>query len=86
MPLYRFAGPGPYYFPASRDARGVPLGDVQPGDVRDLDEPVGQWWVPADGEPPPGPESDEERARAAMAAAAETPPDGPVPAPPAIVP
>jgi len=81
MSLYRFAGPQAYYFPASRDAHGAPLGDVQPGDVRDLDEPVGPWWVPADGQ-----ESDEDRARAAMAAAAETPPDGPVPAPPAIVP
>ena len=85
MPLYRFAGPQPYYFPASRDSRGVPLGDVNPGDERDLDEPVGQWWVPADGQDEP-PVSDEDRARAAMAAAAETPPDGPVPAPPAIVP
>ena len=87
MPLYRFAGPTPYYFPASRDARGAPLGDVNPGDVRDLDEPVGQWWVPADSQGV----SDEDRARAAMEAAGEPPaeppaPDGPVPAPPAIVP
>ena len=86
MPLYRFAGPTPYYFPASRDTRGVPLGDIQPGDERDLDEPVGQWWVPADGTEPAPWVTDEDRARAAMAAAAETPPDGPVPAPPAIVP
>ena len=86
MPLYRFAGPTPYYFPASRDARGAPLGDVNPGDVRDLDEPVGQWWVPADGTEPAPWVTDEDRARAAMAAAAETPPDGPVPAPPAVIP
>ena len=87
MPRYRFAGPGPYYFPASRDSRGVPLGDVNPGDERDLDDPVGPWWVPADSQPV----SDEDRARAAMEAAGEPPaeppvPDGPVPAPPAIVP
>jgi len=83
---YRFAGPGPYYFPASRDARGVPLGDVQPGDVRDLDEPPDGWWVLADSQPV----SDEDRARAAMAAAqpADEPPapDGPTPAPPAVIP
>jgi hypothetical protein len=47
MPPYRFAGPGPYDFPASRDTRGIPLGTVEPGDVRDLDEPIGPWWVPA---------------------------------------
>lgn len=49
MPQYRFAGPGPYYFPASRDTRGARLGTVEPGDVRDLDEPPGPWWVPAGG-------------------------------------
>ena len=80
MPLYKFAGPISYYFPASRDARGVPLGDVQPGDVRDLDEPVGQWWVPAGdspaAEPEPVPEPASEPAPV---------PDGPQPAPPAIV-
>ena len=52
---YRFAGPQPYYFPASRDSHGIPLGDVNPGDERDLDEPVGPWWVPADDTPPPAP-------------------------------
>ena len=79
MPRYRFAGPGPYYFPASRDAHGAPLGDVNPGDERDLDEPVGQWWVPADDDAP-----------AVEAEAAPEPepvqPDGPQPAPPAVIP
>ena len=80
---YRFAGPTSYYFPASRDSHGAPLGDVNPGDERDLDEPVGQWWVPADdGTAPaltqavPEPEPEPEPVQ----------PDGPQPAPPAIVP
>lgn len=76
MPQYRFAGPTAYDFPASRDARGIPLGTVEPGDVRDLDEPPGPWWVPAD--------SGEGEARPAGALTASTPSG--IPAPPAAPP
>ena len=45
MPEYRFCGEVPYDYPAIRDTASVPLGTVEPGDVRDLDEPPGPWWV-----------------------------------------
>ena len=45
MPDYRFAGSIPYDYPASRDTAGRPLGTVEPGAVRDLDEPPDIWWV-----------------------------------------
>jgi hypothetical protein len=92
---YRFAGPTPYYFPASRDSHGAPLGDVNPGDERDLDEPVGQWWVPVT---PPGDEGgkgdsggqgegqDDPGESAGTPAEPGPAPGGPQPAPPAIVP
>ena len=45
MTEYRFAGQVPYDYPAIRDTAGRPLGTVEPGDVRDLDELPGPWWV-----------------------------------------
>jgi hypothetical protein len=46
MPEYTFDGPYPVT-PAARDARNIPLGEVQPGDIRDLDEPLDGNWRPA---------------------------------------
>lgn len=46
MPDYRFTAPIPYDYPATRDAFGVHLGTVKPGDVVRLDEPPDGWWVP----------------------------------------
>lgn len=83
MPRYRFAAPLAYQFPASRDARGIPLGTVEPGDVRDLDEPPGLWWVPADAIPAA------EGAAGGGSGDGPVPspvPDGPQPAPPAVMP
>ena len=45
MTEYRFAGQIPYDYPASRDTSSRPLGTVEPGDVRDLDEPPDIFWV-----------------------------------------
>ena len=78
MPEYVLTGFMERYYPASRDAKGQPLGTVSPGDVRDLDEPPDMWWTPA------VPVSDEDRA--AMTADEPPAPDGPVPAPPAVIP
>lgn len=36
-----------WYYPASRDAKGQPLGIVQPGDVREFEEPPDRSWEPA---------------------------------------
>jgi hypothetical protein len=70
MPEYRFAGPVPYDYPASRDAKGAPLGTVEPGATQDLDEAPDWWWVPAgDG-----------------GGGGSTEPAGPQPAPPAAIP
>ena len=77
MPAYVLTGFMERYYPASRDAHGAPLGDVQPGDVRDFEEPPDQWWVPADGTPAPDP---------AVEPDPEPVPDGPQPAPPAVIP
>jgi hypothetical protein len=37
------------YYPGTRDAYGVPLGDVQPGDVIERDEAPDQFWAPYGG-------------------------------------
>ena len=84
MPEYVLTGFTGRYYPATRDAHGVPLGDVQPGARRDLDEPPDMWWVPADGtpatEPEPAPEPASEPEPPAFDVAA------PQPAPPAVIP
>ncbi len=82
MPPFVFRAPSPYDYPASRDARGVPLGTVQPGDVRNLDEAIDRWWVPVDGSEGHG---QDESTEAAEGTAPDPAPDGPVPAPPAVI-
>lgn len=47
MPEYQYAGLAGRSYPESRDARGVHVGDVEPGDTRDLDEPLDGDWRPA---------------------------------------
>lgn len=47
MALHRFIGLVATVYPFDRDATGQPLGEVQPGDVRDLDRPLDWQWVPA---------------------------------------
>ena len=61
MPLYRFTDPIGRNYPGLRDAHGAHVGDVEPGDKRELDWPPDGRWVPADGEddeddPEPAPE------------------------------
>lgn len=51
MPSYEFTGLTPMTYPESRDAAGIPIGTVQPGDIRDLDEPLDHLWVPAGSKP-----------------------------------
>ena len=50
MPLYRFTDPIGRNYPGLRDARGAHVGDVEPGNRRELDWPPDGRWVPADGE------------------------------------
>ena len=71
MPEYTYSGPGQFDYPASRDARGRFVGEVSPGHIRDLDEPLDQWWIET---------TDEDRARRAALqgdhVADEAAPDG----------
>lgn len=74
MPRFVFDGPIAYQYPAIRDTSGIHLNEVEPGEVRDLDAAPDRWWVLVSDEAEPEP-------------AADIPaPDGPQPAPPAIVP
>lgn len=45
MPEYTLDDPYAAQYPQWRDAHGVPLGEVEPGEIRDLDEvpPDGKW-------------------------------------------
>jgi hypothetical protein len=61
MPEYVFGAPYPMTFPENKDTAGMNLGLVEPGEIRDLDEPPGRWWREA---------TDEDRARLAAAAEA----------------
>jgi hypothetical protein len=94
VPSFVFSGFVPTVYPETRDANGRPLGTVEPGDIRMLDEELGWPWVPVI---PPGanetPSSDEERGEdesdPGPADVPESAPEsapGPVPAPPAVVP
>lgn len=47
MPSFRYDGLTLWNYPATRDTLGFLLGDVNPGDVRDLGEPPDSRWVPA---------------------------------------
>lgn len=60
MPDYTFTAPYPLEYPENRDSSSVPLGLVQPGDIRDLDGPPDRWWQET---------TDEDRARQAAAEA-----------------
>lgn len=68
MPLFFFTGLTAMTYPESKDAAGQPLGTVQPGDVRDLDEPLDHLWVPASG--------GEAKSRPRRKGSAETEPSG----------
>jgi len=81
VPEFVFTGPYASHYPEARDAAGRPVSDVEPGDVRDLDGPLDQWWQPAggggqDGSPPAGGEAQQEGS-----APPSPDPDAPQPAP-----
>ena len=38
MPAFRFAGPGPFIYPETRDAQGRNVSQVEPGDVREFEQ------------------------------------------------
>ena len=100
MPSFEFQGFVPTVYPYVRDANGRPLGTVEPGDIRFLDEDLGWPWVPViptgTNETPSetsGGEDDQRGATESTPDPAEAPADaapepapGPVPAPPAVVP
>ena len=44
MPEYVSTAPYGLNYTEGRDLQGRNLGLVQPGDIRDLDEPPDQWW------------------------------------------
>jgi hypothetical protein len=87
VPDFTYQGPGERVYPESRDSRGVNLGLVTPGDIRDLDEAPDGMWLPLsedeelpdgqDGPPGDGPDGGEPEAPV---------PAGPAPAPPAAAP
>lgn len=43
MPEHVYTGYG-HIYPESKDASGAWIGTVEPGDIRDLDEPLDYWW------------------------------------------
>jgi hypothetical protein len=44
MPEHVYTAPYPGVFPHQRDGLNVPLGHVEPGDIRELDEPLDHRW------------------------------------------
>lgn len=91
MPAFVFTGLVETAYPFDRDAEGRPVGAVQPGDVRDLDEPLDWQWAPAGdggaGGEQAGPAEDPAGVSETGGPAAPAPvPDGPQPAPPAVIP
>lgn len=48
MSEFRYSGAYARHYPESRDARDLPIGEVQPGDTRELDEPLDGDWTPAE--------------------------------------
>jgi len=94
MPSYEFTGPDPRYYPEGRDASGEHLGNVEPGDIRILDEPPadGQWTPvipPGGGDGGTGNESGGQDPGAEDEDPAEPhdgSPPGPQPAAPAVIP
>lgn len=49
MPEHFYAGPSAGHYPMGRDAQGLPIGAVEPGDIRDLDDAPDPSWLPRDG-------------------------------------
>ena len=49
MPEFVFRGLVPVTYPETRDALGVHLGTVEPGDVREFDKAPDQWWPSSTG-------------------------------------
>lgn len=47
MPPFVFSGAYGRHYPESRDAQNLPVGQVEPGDTRDLNEPLDGDWTPA---------------------------------------
>lgn len=89
MPSFEFRGFVPTLYPFDRDALDQPVGEVQPGEVREFDEAPDWQWIPAGGSQAAA--SDPGSVPAAEAtpepeAAAEAAADGPQPAPPAVAP
>lgn len=48
MPEHLYTGPSGLY-PHHKDAQSVPIGAVEPGDVRDTGEPLDPAWLPVEG-------------------------------------
>jgi hypothetical protein len=93
MPSYRFVCPQAMAYTGLRDEHDVHLGQVNPGDVRDLNEAPDQWWVPAEGQDDDRREDKSgddgsgtpEGSAPDLAAESEADPSAPVPAPPAVI-
>lgn len=49
MPEHFYTGPSSGHYPMGRDASGLLLGAVEPGDVRDLNEAPDPSWLPRAG-------------------------------------
>jgi hypothetical protein len=50
MPEFTFAGPSARAYTESRCTDGEPVGTVEPGDIRDLPEPLDEHWQPVSGD------------------------------------
>ena len=97
MPEYVSTAPYGLNYTEGRDLQGRNLGLVQPGDIRDLDEPPDQWWreatdedraaQDAGDEPAGGDENGEtdEGPDPEPDSGSETPEPDPEPAPPAVI-
>ena len=98
MPEYVSTAPYGLNYTEGRDLQGRNLGLVQPGDIRDLDEPPDQWWREATDEDRAAQDAGDEPAGGAGNDAAdegpdpepdsgsETPEPDPEPAPPEVIP
>lgn len=62
MPEYIFAGHTETTYPYSKDSASMPIGTVEPDDIRDLAAPLDHWWREV---------TDEDRARIAAVKAEE---------------
>ena len=97
MPEYVSTAPYGLNYTEGRDLQGRNLGLVQPGDIRDLDEPPDQWWREATdedraaqdaGDEPGGGDGNDaadEVPDPEPDSGSETPEPDPEPAPPAVI-